>query len=79
MVETKEKNLQVLPPLFLNKIGGGSINRHMKCKERNKLHRRLEKNSAFKIPIIGSENSSPVVQTQAAVTQEMKKKKTNPI
>ena len=31
-----------------------------------------KRNSAFKIPIIGSENSSPVVQTQAAVTQEKK-------
>lgn len=51
------------------------INNSIKFYHRDWLCKR---NSAFKIPIIGSENSSPVVQTQAAVTQEKKKKKDKP-
>ena len=46
------------------------INNSIKFYQRHWL---CERNSAFKIPIIyrslGSENSSPVVQTQAAVTE----------
>ena len=47
VVKTKEKNSQVLPPFFLNKIGGRSIKTHEMQGEKE-ISQDSRINSAFK-------------------------------